>query len=212
MLDNILRPMVNKTPIEFNIRKTAQAINFFARKHASCSIDKLKVIKLVWLADRYHIRKYGRPITGDTYFAMDYGPVGSGVKDITSLNNCLSGVEQKYAKKYLSLSNKTTVKSVREVQESVFSRTDLEALNFAFDNFGDKKPSQLVTLSHKYPEWNKFEAELEAKIITRASMSYDDFFLNPSSVVDDKFKEDQAQLDVNREILQEYAAMSHALT
>ena len=43
---------------------------------------KMKALKLVYIADRYHLRKYGRLITNDTYFAMNYGPVPSGTKDI----------------------------------------------------------------------------------------------------------------------------------
>ena len=43
----------------------------------------MKAIKLVWMADRLHLREYGRPITNDDYVAMKFGPVGSVTRNIT---------------------------------------------------------------------------------------------------------------------------------
>jgi len=39
--------------------------------------DKIKIIKLVYLANKYHLAKYGRTITGDDYYAIEHGPVGT---------------------------------------------------------------------------------------------------------------------------------------
>ena len=70
-----------KMILEFDYKKATQAINYFTKKEGG-QIEKLKLIKLVYLADRFHLRKYGRPIMNDTYLAMPLGPVGSSVKDI----------------------------------------------------------------------------------------------------------------------------------
>jgi uncharacterized phage-associated protein len=40
------------------------------------------IVKTVFLADRSHLNKYGRPITYDQYFAMYHGPVASCTYDI----------------------------------------------------------------------------------------------------------------------------------
>ena len=68
-------------PFSFSHRKATQALNFFAQR-AGGSINKMKALKLVYFADRYHLRKYGRPVVGDEYLAMNYGPVASGTKDL----------------------------------------------------------------------------------------------------------------------------------
>lgn len=52
-------------PFSFSHRKATQALNFFARKAPGHSINKMKALKLVYFADRYHLRKYGRPVVGD---------------------------------------------------------------------------------------------------------------------------------------------------
>lgn len=201
--------MIDGTPIEFNYKKATQAINFFARKSSKNSISKLKVIKLIWLADRYHIRKYGRPLTGDMYFAMPFGPVGSTVKDIAELNFSLSDDEKVYATKYLSVSS-NNVGSISEVDNRVLSETDIEALNFVSDNFSDKDPFELVKLSHQYPEWAKYDEGLSSKTISRHVMSYLDFFQNPT-IKNDVFQIDQELLEVNKSIVEENLSLSAVL-
>jgi len=42
----------------------------------------MALLKLAFFADRYHLRNYARPISGDIYYAMKLGPVPSALKDI----------------------------------------------------------------------------------------------------------------------------------
>ena len=72
----------------FDYRKSTQVLNFFANKQGG-QINKMKALKLIFLADRYHIRKYGRLITNDVYVAMKHGPVPSTTKDISEYNDYL---------------------------------------------------------------------------------------------------------------------------
>jgi len=62
-------------------RKATQALNYFARQEGG-SINKLKALKLLFFADRYHLRKYGRPVSECAYYAMTHGPVASEAKQI----------------------------------------------------------------------------------------------------------------------------------
>src|ERR1700681_3309737 len=87
-------------PFSFSHRKATQALNFFANR-AGGSINKMKVLKLVYFADRYHLRKYGRPVVGDEYVAMNYGPVASGTKDLAEMSYFLGEEEESYAKRFI---------------------------------------------------------------------------------------------------------------
>lgn len=193
-----------KNTLEFDYKKATQAINLLACKEKDHKINKMKAIKLIWLADRYHLRKYGRPITGDEYVAMPYGPVGSTVKDIAESSSFLAPEEQQYANKYLNKIGSYSLGCKKQPDLNVLSETDLEALEFAFDNFGSLDQYKLAKLSHKYPEWFKFQNELESKTSTRENMSYLDFFLNPKEKIDDKFKEDKEILDTTRDMFLEH--------
>lgn len=75
-------------------------LNFLARQ-AGGHINKLKALKLVYFADRYHLWKYGRPITNDEYFAMNFGLVASATKDLAKGSDFRPDVEKQYASQYL---------------------------------------------------------------------------------------------------------------
>jgi len=55
-----------------------QAVYYLSTKLGT--IDKLHAIKYFYFADKYHLMKYSRMITNDTYYAMKMGPVASNVK------------------------------------------------------------------------------------------------------------------------------------
>ncbi|MFA6522344.1 MAG: Panacea domain-containing protein [Patescibacteria group bacterium] len=179
-----------KTVIEFDHEKATQALNFFARKEGG-SISKLKVIKLIWLVDRYHLRKYGRPVTNDTYFAIELGPVGSTVKDLAEYSDFLAEEERTYLDRFLTCNREAnTVTSKDEIDRDVLSDSDQEALETIYAHFGKLSQASLVRLSHEYPEWKKYESQLESGGASRVEMKLVDFFSNPS--IDNDFFEDSS--------------------
>lgn len=191
-----------KILLEFDYKKATQAINYLTKKEGG-KIDKLKLIKLVYFADRYHLRKFGRPIVNDAYFAMPYGPVGSSVKDIAEFSDFLAEEENDYASQFISRgSSDNTVVSISDVDKDVFSDSELEALNFSYNEFGNFPASKLVDLAHKYPEWNRFEAPLKSKETTREAMNYNDFF-EDASISSDKFSMEKEALQSSKEIFEE---------
>lgn len=61
---------------EFDPDRTVAAIVYLASKQVS-DLTKWKICKLLFLADRIHLARYGRPITGDVYYALPWGAVPS---------------------------------------------------------------------------------------------------------------------------------------
>ncbi|MCB1234479.1 MAG: SocA family protein, partial [Verrucomicrobiae bacterium] len=109
----------NSMNLTFAHRKATQALNFFARKETG-RINKLKALKLVFFADRCHLRRYGRPITNDRYLAMNYGPVASSCKDLAEMSEFLGSEERAYAEQYLA-PDRHDYLSVGEIDEREFS-------------------------------------------------------------------------------------------
>lgn len=58
-----------------NTKKIIQALDFFASHMPGETLSAMKAYKLLCLADRTHLHKNGRTITGDTYFALPKGMV-----------------------------------------------------------------------------------------------------------------------------------------
>lgn len=58
----------------FNERKAAQVAAWFLRQNKGC-MPHLKLIKLIYLAEREAINRHGFTMTGDEFVAMKHGPV-----------------------------------------------------------------------------------------------------------------------------------------
>lgn len=196
--------------LQFKYKKAAQALNFFAIENGGL-INKMKALKLVFFADRYHLRKYGRPITNDEYYAMPFGPVASGVKDIAEFSDFLGETEQEYAAQFIERPDQYTIRSKAACSEKVFSKSDLEALRYAWEKFGQVDEFALVELTHQYPEWKRHESAIETT--QRIKMFYEDFFEDPAPGVDKCFdltpEEKADRLDYLKEISRIEAAWSH---
>ncbi len=203
---------MTQNKILFDFKKAVQAVNYFALQSREKGRNKLLIVKLMWAADRYHLRKYGRPVTGDIYFAMKNGPVSSTVLNILDQKKSDKHIAKpeniKYMTSYVS-KNSDVISSSAPVDMNEFSETDIEALNFALVHFKNKR--SLIDYIHKYPEWKKHESVLNTK--KRVDMDYLDFFLDPSSqdISDDPFKIEDHLKECAKDEFQEYLAISKAL-
>ncbi len=168
--------------LTFPHRKETLAFNFLSLQ-AGGRWNKLKALKLVYFADRCHLRRYGRPITNDRYLAMEYGPVASSCKDLAEMSEFLGREETEYARRFLAPAGHDYT-SVGEVDVDEFSQTDLEALEFAWSEYGHKDGFKLAEETHLFPEWKRHEARLGSPYESRVPMAYGDFFENPPAGVD----------------------------
>ena len=189
----------------FDYEKATQAINYLAVR-AGGQIEKLKALKLYWAADRYHLRKYSRHVVADAYYAMEYGPVASSVKDFAEDSEFLSAAEREYRNRFLRIDPGHTISSVSGPDSSLFSESDLEALDFAYDNLAHLDRWELSDLSHKYPEWKKHEEQLK-RGASRVYMSIEDFFEDPTGPVADGdiFSDKSIDVGASKELYKEGA-------
>ena len=196
--------------LSFAYRKATQALNYFARK-AGGRINRLKALKLVFFADRYHLRKYGRPITNDRYWAMSYGPVPSGTKDLAEQGEFLGQLETQYVARFIQPFSSDThaFESVAEIEYDVFSKSDLEALEFAWSQFGKYDGFRLAEMTHDYPEWQRHQAAIDSGEATRLPMMYDDFLNDPATGVDPCFALAENDRMDRHEILAEMRAFEN---
>ncbi len=191
-------------------KKATQALNLLARKKDG-QINKMKAIKLIFLADRLHLRKYGRPIVGDMYWAMKLGPVGSLAKNVAELSS-ISEEALVYAKKYIKPldAKKQTFISLKPGDLSVFSKTDLECIEVVYNKFSDKDQFELAEITHKYPEWIKHKKEIEGGK-KRVKMDYRDFFADTAKE-DGLFSQNKSDLEMAKESFSEQKEISAFFT
>jgi uncharacterized phage-associated protein len=141
---------------------TIEAIYYLLKNIGSA--DRLKIVKLIYLADKYHLFHYGRTITDGAYYAMSYGPVSSTVKDILNFNDFnMYPDEIKFASKLLKQVGKNDfdANDINNLEIKYLSETDIEALNYICKTFGTWSKDNLLNYTHKYPEWTKHEKKLK---------------------------------------------------
>lgn len=133
-----------------------QSVHYLLKKLGTA--DKIKLIKLLYLADKYHLIRYGRTVTNDDYYAMPYGPVGTTVKDILSLSEFLSDEEKHYTNNLLTKVGDNAFRAKDVVEDyDMLSETDVEALDFVHEKYGAMSAWKLRDYTHRYPEWSQYE-------------------------------------------------------
>ena len=104
--------------IKFNMN-TQKAIESVLWIIENGESNMYNIWKILFAAEKYHLNKYGRPITGDKYIAMGYGTVPSWLYDATKIKQQGIGFRK----------DNNTLIADRSPTMNYFSETDLEALN-----------------------------------------------------------------------------------
>ena len=182
--------------------KASQALNYLAQKEGGV-ISRLKAIKLVFIADRYHLRKHGRLITNDKYYAMVKGPVASQTLNIAQGNTRVTEKEREYKSPYILSKGQNDLQSLCSPDLDVFSKSDIEALNYAWDKFGWLSKWDASDITHEYPEWLKHKPKLDAQPLGRFSMNLSDFLDDPIKQVDRCYELTDAEKEIRREQIEE---------
>lgn len=116
--------------------------------------DLHRVMKLLYFADREHLVRYGFPITGDTYLRQKFGPV-------PSFMNYVAKNEEEDYKNYIKKKGSHGILSTsKEVDLDDLSESELEALNFALENYSNYSFEEMTDVSHDYA-WNNSEWNID---------------------------------------------------
>jgi uncharacterized phage-associated protein len=150
--------------------------------------DKYKACKLIFLADKYHLVQHARPITGDFYFAVAYGPIPTVILD--RIKKFESGEDAELAsvleqdKRFANPHFRAKV----ETNFSALSQSDIIALDKIAELFGQKNFAELKAITHAMPAYSKaWDSRLEGT--KRAEMSFEDFFEEDSEAVQGALEE-----------------------
>ncbi|MDR3002323.1 MAG: SocA family protein [Fibromonadaceae bacterium] len=129
--------------IEFklNERKAVEAVLWLIQKGEA---NMYHIWKMLFEADKYHLNKYERPVTGDTYVAMEYGTVP----------NWLYGK----ACKQIGIGFYKAGKSLfaeRNYIGKFFSESDIEALEMGYKKYANLDFNSVRDINHEEPAWQK---------------------------------------------------------
>lgn len=147
-----------------NMAKALEVILWVAHKRPSA--DFHKILKVLFFADKAHLNKYGRPIVGGRYLADEYGPVCAPVHDIMRGEPLAIQMVHCNWEIPFRVENKFRIIAERCPNMRLLSKSDVDALEESFNQYGHLSFDELVDISHDDP------AYLNADGI---EMSYEDF-------------------------------------
>ncbi len=138
----------------YSPRKVAQMAAFFGQKQGGV-INVLKLTKLLYLADRESLTRYGRPITYDRPVSMPHGPVLSRTLDL--IDGFVSGAPAAQWDEWISTRSNHDVAVKREISRpdlDELSGADLDVLENVWRQFGGMDLWTLRDWTHSNcPEW-----------------------------------------------------------
>jgi uncharacterized phage-associated protein len=135
--------------VRFNEAKATQAAAFFLRLRGG-RMHYLKLIKLLYLADREALIRWGLLFTTDRHVSMDNGPVGSRL-----LNLVTDDAPKPVWSKYISAPmGDYEVELIESAPTDLLSRAEERLMNEIFEKYGRMNRWELIdTVMHKLPEW-----------------------------------------------------------
>ncbi|MCX6361017.1 MAG: Panacea domain-containing protein [Armatimonadetes bacterium] len=129
-------------------RKSIEAAAYLLSKLGG-EMPYIKLIKLLYLADREQVRRRGRTLSGDTHWSLSYGPV------LELTLNSIKGNDPAWHE-YIRTDATARVSwlvALPEVRE--MSQADTEVLDDTVASFGHLHWMELVDYTHTLPEWKE---------------------------------------------------------
>ena len=185
-------------------KKIIQALAYLANFQPDKMLDNMKAYKLLWLADRYHLRQYGRTITGDAYYAMPFGIVPSDAKCL--LENAKTKLKDPkgYKNKFIVLGDHR-YKAIAEPDMKEFSESDQDALDKILAAYNYYDALQLSDISHKFPEWTFYKDMLANKDAKNSyKIDLDHFFEEAPEEERELFDDSSELLELTQELYHQY--------
>jgi uncharacterized phage-associated protein len=153
------------------------------------SLDTYKMCKLVFLADKIHLVRYSRPITGDSMCAMEYGPVPSSIYNLLksliagNVNDHQTQVLARHLRvdKSFQYPRFSIIEADLDLKEYL-SNSDMRALDEVVVLHGSKSFDELKALTHEMPSWKNAWNNPE-KTSKNPSMTFEDLFLEDSDTL-----------------------------
>lgn len=110
-------------------------------------MTKMKLFKLLFYADKHHLAEFGRPVIGDKYVKMEWGPVPSASYDIIKRRR-----DRDLLDRHLSVRGSRLIVQHEPDLDSL-SDSDVQALDVVLREYGRKTAEELSDLSHLEQAW-----------------------------------------------------------
>lgn len=134
----------------FDQRKTVQLIAYFLKAMGGW-VSYMKLIKLAYLADRESFKRRSDSITGDRYFSMKNGMVGSRLYD------CFKGAGGKFWIGHIQGDGEYKVKLIGDPGRDDLAEDEILMADQILEKFSRFDRFRLGDITHQLGEYRKVE-------------------------------------------------------
>jgi uncharacterized phage-associated protein len=137
-----------------DVLKTIQAIAVLLRSDLCKEMDYLRILKLLYIADRESLAETGRPITGDSVVAMKFGPVLKGVYDFIRSNRPEIPIWSTFLRK-----DHYQIELLDDPGVDQMSPYEIKKVKDVAKRYKDYGGYDLVEVTHGFSEWQQNNPE-----------------------------------------------------
>jgi uncharacterized phage-associated protein len=137
--------------IPFHILKVVQASAVLLKTEPGRRMSRLRLLKLLYIADRESLQERTRPITGDDVVAMDHGPVLSHTYDLIKGADYTDPLWEQFVRP----SGARDLELAADPGVGKLSRHEITKLQDVATRFMDKNDWEVAEYTHTVPEWQK---------------------------------------------------------
>ena len=134
------------TPFRFNLNKKIQAASVVLKGRGH--MDRLRLLKILYIADRETLTERGCPIVGGVTVAMKHGPLHSEIYDLIKGSH---SKERDWSSHIVSEGN--TVALISDPGRMELSPYEIEKLDVVADRYATTDTWELSELTHGFSEW-----------------------------------------------------------
>lgn len=133
--------------LRFNFERTLQASACLLRLDGK-RMSHLRLLKMLYIADREWLAESGESITGDRALAMKFGPVLATVYDLVKGNGSKAGVWDDFIH-----TDGYVVELAADPGRGELSRAIVQKLTEIAERYRNLDDFELSELTHGFPEW-----------------------------------------------------------
>lgn len=147
--------------MNISLPKLKAILLYFCNNTDPKFLGKVKLMKLIYFLDFMHLKKYGSPVTYDTYVNLEHGPIPSAIKNL--VDSAADDIDNSVLADAISFDCPPNIEMYRilpkreftETDRKYFSESELEILKQICLRFGDKNTKFIEDASHKESPWQK---------------------------------------------------------
>ena len=141
------------------IAKLKAILRYFGTHTEQKFLGKVKLMKLFYFLDFVHVKKYGCPVTYDSYVNLEHGPIPSTILNLVNEaiydldSSALADTVVFEKSKFSEMYRMKSLRDFSETDEDCFKPSELDVMKTICNRFGDKNTRFIENVSHMEAPW-----------------------------------------------------------